>query len=125
MATVLVVDDEHGVAELFNAIFTDEGHRVLTAVNGKHGLEVLAQEHADLVFLDFMMPVMSGAVMLDLMMADPIWHDIPVVIMSVMPETIIAKRCSGYAGVLCKPFRITQVLDVAEQLLTKVGDHVS
>lgn len=125
MATVLVVDDEHGVVELFDAILADEGHRVLTAVNGKHGLEVLAQEHVDLMFLDFMMPVMSGAVMLNLMMADPIWHDIPVVIMTAMSETIIAKRCSGYADILCKPFRITQVLHLAEQLLTKLGDHVS
>ena len=64
MATVLVVDDEFGIAELFEAILTDVGHRVLTAINGKHGLEVLAEEHADLVFLDYMMPVMTGAAML-------------------------------------------------------------
>ena len=68
---------------------------------------------------------MSGAVMLDLMVADPVWHDTPVVMMSVIPRTIIAKLCSGYANVLCKPFRITQVLDMAEQLLTRVGDHTS
>jgi PleD family two-component response regulator len=52
MATVLVVDDEFGIAELFDAILVDEGHRVLTASNGKHGLEVLAHEKPDLVFLD-------------------------------------------------------------------------
>lgn len=52
MATVLVVDDEFGIAELFEAILADEGHGVLTAINGKHGLEVLAREPVDLVFLD-------------------------------------------------------------------------
>jgi CheY-like chemotaxis protein len=38
MATVLVVDDEFGIAELFDAILTEEGHRVLTAINGRDGL---------------------------------------------------------------------------------------
>ncbi len=52
MATVLVVDDEFGIAELFDAILSDEGYRVLTAINGKHGLEVLAKERADLIFTD-------------------------------------------------------------------------
>lgn len=116
MATVLVVDDEYGVAELFNAILTDKGHRVLTAINGKHGLEVLAQERVDLVFLDFMMPVMGAAVMLDIMMADAVWQKIPVLIMSSLSETTIAKRCSGYVGVLGKPFRISQVENLTEQL---------
>ncbi len=118
MATVLVVDDEHGVAELFDAILTDRGHRVLTAINGKHGLEVLAQESADLVFLDFMMPEMGASVMLEVMMADLVWQKIPVVIMSVLPEKIIAMRCSGYVGVLKKPFRVSQVEDLTERLKT-------
>jgi len=119
MATVLVVDDEHGVAELFNGILTEKGYRVLTAINGKHGLEVLAQEHVNLVFLDFMMPVMGAAVMLHIMMADPLWRRIPVVIMSAVPETIIAKRCSGYVGFLRKPFQVSQVENLTEQLRTR------
>ena len=50
MATVLVVDDEFGIADLLDAILTDEGHRVLTAINGQHGLEMLANERVDLIF---------------------------------------------------------------------------
>lgn len=118
MATVLVVDDEHGVGELLDAILTDWGHRVLIAINGQHGLEVLAQERADLVFLDFMMPVMSASVMLEVMMADLVWQKIPVVIMSVLPEKIIATRCSGYVGILKKPFRVSQLKSLIEQLIT-------
>ena len=116
MATVLVVDDEHGIAELLKDILTDKGHRVLSAMNGEHGLEVLAQKRVDLVFLDFMMPVMGAAVMLEVLMADPVWQKIPVVIMSALPEKIIATRCSGYVGVLEKPFRVSQVEDLTEQL---------
>ena len=117
MATVLVVDDEFGIAELFEAILTDEGHRVLTAVNGKHGLEVLAQEPADLIFLDYMMPVMNGAAMLAALSADPTSRRVPVIMMSAVLETRVAERCPGYSVFLHKPFRIGQAVALTNRLL--------
>lgn len=117
MATVLVVDDEFGIAELLDAILTDKGHRVLTAINGKHGLEMLAQEPVDLVFLDHMMPVMNGAAMLAALLATPGLRRVPVVMMSAMLEVRIAERCSGYSAFLRKPFRIGQVLALTSRLL--------
>ena len=119
MATVLVVDDEFGIAELFEAVLTDEGHRVLTAINGKHGLEVLAQEPVALVFLDYMMPVMNGAAMLAALLAHPTLQRIPVVLMSAMVEAGVAERCSGYSAFLHKPFRIDQVVALTNRLLGK------
>lgn len=121
MAAVLVVDDEFGIAELVEAILSDEGYRVLTAINGKHGLEVLAQERADLVFLDFMMPVMDGAAMLGAMAADVALRDIPVVLMSSLPEASIAQRCSGYVAFMREPFRLAQIVALAARLLGQNG----
>ena len=117
MALVLVVDDEFGITELFDAILTDEGHRVLTAMNGKQGLELLTQERPDLVFTDYMMPVMDGAAMLRAIAADPGLRGIPVVMMSSMPEATVAERCSGYITFMRKPFRITQLTDLAKRLI--------
>ena len=122
MATVLVVDDEFGIAELFDAILTDEGYRVLTAINGRHGLEMLAQERPDLMFLDYMMPVMDGAALLRAMAADPMLHAIPVVVMSSMPEASVAERCSGYAAFLRKPFKLSEVVALTERLLGQRAD---
>jgi CheY-like chemotaxis protein len=117
MATVLVVDDEFGIAELFEAILQDEGHRVLTASNGRHGLEVLAKERPDVVFLDYMMPVMDGANMLRRMTSDQKLNRIPVVMMSSIPEAAVAERCSGYVKFMRKPFYVSQVTDVVEELV--------
>jgi CheY-like chemotaxis protein len=121
MRTVLVVDDEFGIAELFEAILEDEGYRVLTASNGRHGLEVLAKDRPDLVFLDYMMPVMDGATMLGRMAADQTLHEIPVVMMSSIPEAAVAERCSGYVKFMRKPFGVSQVMDVVERLVGKSG----
>ena len=116
MALVLVVDDEFGITELFDAVLTDEGHRVLTAMNGRQGLEMLAQERPDLVFTDYMMPVMDGAAMLSAITADPGLRDVPVVVMSAMPEATVAERCFGYAAFMQKPFRLTQLTNLARRL---------
>lgn len=82
MATVLIVDDEYGIVELLEAVLFDEGHRVLTASNGRHGLSVLETRKPDVIFLDYMMPIMDGASMLSHMRSDPALRDIPVVLMS-------------------------------------------
>ena len=113
MGLVLVVDDEFGVADLIDAILTDEGHRVLKAANGRQGLETLAKEQLDLVFLDYMMPVMDGFTMLRNVVDDPVFKEIPVVMMSSMPEASVAERCSGYVAFMRKPFTIAEVIDFA------------
>lgn len=125
MATVLVVDDEFGIGELFEAVLEEEGYRVLTAVNGQHGPEVLAQDRADLVFLDYMMPVMNGAAMLEAMMADPALRSIPVVLMSSLPEAIVASRSQRYAAFLRKPFTLRKLVELTAQLLARGGSPVS
>jgi CheY-like chemotaxis protein len=119
MPTVLVVDDEFGIAELFEAIFQDEGYRVLTAVNGKLALEILAKERPDLMFLDFMMPVMDGPSVLRAIARNPELVGLPIVIMSSMPEPTVAERCSGYSAFLQKPFKVFQLMALAADLIPK------
>ncbi|KMO42171.1 histidine kinase [Methylobacterium tarhaniae] len=121
MATVLIVDDEFGIAELLDAVLSDDGHKVVTAANGRQGLARVAASRPDLIFLDFMMPVMDGPAMLAALVADPETCGIPVVLMSSMPEETVRERASGHAAFLRKPFRLKQVRDLVEGLLAGRG----
>jgi CheY-like chemotaxis protein len=124
MATVLVVEDEFGIAELLDVVLTEEGYRVVTAMNGRTGLELLVREQPELVLSDYMMPVMDGAVMLSRIKADPALQRIPVVMMSSMPEAMVAERCDGYVAFLRKPFMLFEVVELVERLIGKAsGDH--
>lgn len=123
MATVLVVEDEFGIAELLDAVLTEEGYQVVTAMNGRDGLELLARERPVLVISDYMMPVMDGAILLTRIRADPALQGIPVVMMSSMTEAAIAQRCTGYTAFLRKPFKLFELLDVVEQVLEKGDGH--
>lgn len=60
--TILVIDDEDSILEVASQILSSAGYRVLTANNGKQGLEAFL-DHAptiDGVLLDFTMPEMDG-----------------------------------------------------------------
>jgi CheY-like chemotaxis protein len=56
---VLVVDDDPSIRALYRAIFSDEGYRVETAVNGQDALDQLGCA-PDLIVLDLAMPFMDG-----------------------------------------------------------------
>jgi CheY-like chemotaxis protein len=78
MATVLIVEDEFAIADLLATVFADEGYRVLTAANGRQGLERLAEgPRPDLVMSDYMMPVLDGAGLLRAMRETEAHRDIP------------------------------------------------
>jgi CheY-like chemotaxis protein len=117
MRTVLVVDDEFGVAEVLQSILEDEGYRVVTAINGKQGLARLEDARPDLVMLDYMMPIMDGARMLAEMRRQPESEQIPIVMMSSLDEASIRDSCAGYTGFLRKPFRAAAVIALVGRLL--------
>jgi CheY-like chemotaxis protein len=59
-ATILVVDDEKDLREIFSAWLGRRGCRVLTAANGLEALKVLETEKIDVLVSDIRMPVMGG-----------------------------------------------------------------
>jgi CheY-like chemotaxis protein len=117
MHTVLVVDDEFGVAEVLDAILTDEGYRVVTATNGRQALARIAEQRPDLMLLDYMMPILDGVAVLRALSADPAVSGLPVVVMSALPEEAISSETKDYAAFLRKPFRIKTVLAAVQRAL--------
>ena len=60
MATILVVDDEPDIRELVQLNLELDGHRVITAGDGRQALEVLGHEIPDVMLLDLNMPELDG-----------------------------------------------------------------
>ncbi|MBI2942317.1 MAG: response regulator [Chloroflexi bacterium] len=82
--TVLVVDDEPEVVQLFGRVLTSagRGYRVLRAVDGERALALLRERQPDVVLLDLLMPGLDGHTVLREKSLDPRTHDIPVVAVS-------------------------------------------
>jgi response regulator RpfG family c-di-GMP phosphodiesterase len=62
--TILLVDDEANILRSLYRLLRPEGYRLLTAESGAVALQLMNQEHVDLVISDMRMPEMDGAVFL-------------------------------------------------------------
>ncbi len=60
MFSILVVDDDKNTRLLLNAVLKSEGYKVICAKDGAEALNIMDENHIDLVVLDIMMPNMDG-----------------------------------------------------------------
>jgi len=115
--SVLIVDDEFGLADITADLLTEAGYEVALAINGKLGLASLAVHPADIVLTDLMMPVMDGPEMIRRMRADPRFAKIPAILMTALPEAIPAGDAALHNAVLIKPFSMAELLDTLTRLV--------
>jgi CheY-like chemotaxis protein len=115
MARILVVDDEPPIRDLLTEFLADEGHTVLTAVDGLAALDLLAEQAVDLVVTDAMMPRVDGPNLVRRMRDDPRTRGIAVILMSavVIPNSAVL---AGVA-VVAKPFGLDEFLGAIERAL--------
>jgi CheY-like chemotaxis protein len=111
---ILVVDDDADIRESLSDLLSDEGYRVRAAGNGKEALELLRQTAAPcMILLDLMMPVMNGWQFVAEKSGDPALSGIPVWIITAAGDA--HPPPPGVSGVLRKPFRLSDLLDVVDQ----------
>lgn len=122
MKTILVVDDEFGIADTLAAVLGDEGYRVMLAANGELALALLAQAAVSLILLDFMMPIMDGRETLAALRADPVLRGIPVIMMSAVSPSLVRRACPD-AEYLEKPFELDQLLHLVQRLIGPAVGH--
>jgi CheY-like chemotaxis protein len=118
--TVLVIDDESAVRNFAKHSLETLGYRVLTASDGKSGVELFREVHAevDVVLLDFTMPGMNGDQAFEqLRLVSP---DVPVVLSSGFTESVVSERFKGKKlnGFLSKPFTAPQIGVVVKKALS-------
>ena len=58
--TILLVDDEQDILEIVGYNLSQEGYKIVTAVNGKDAIAKAKKELPNLIIMDVMMPEMDG-----------------------------------------------------------------
>lgn len=115
MAIILVVEDETSIAEVLQFILEFEGYRVAVAWDGQEGLRLLGEVQPDLVLSDVMMPRLDGRELARAMQTDVQYRDIPVVLMSAAPRSLV--RDTPHAAFIPKPFEFEEVLATVARVL--------
>jgi DNA-binding response OmpR family regulator len=117
---VLVVDDEASLRELI-VVALGEAFLCEEAEDGETALTRLGEARPDLVFLDVMLPGLSGLDVLREMRADPFLRDVAVIVVSAWqgPEDVEVALSNGADHFLAKPFRVDELASVARDLVDR------
>ena len=114
---VLIVDDELNLRKILSAQLTRDGYDVLVAEDGEQGLEMLRENHIDLVITDLRMPKVDGMELLRRALTqDP---NLPVVMITAhgTVDTAVEALKLGAFDYLTKPFDKDEVRQVVGKAL--------
>jgi len=129
MKKILVIEDNNEVRENIAEILELSNYKVLTAENGKIGVELALRELPDLIICDIMMPVLDGYGVLHLLNKHTETYGIPFIFLTAKAEkTDLRKGMEmGADDYLTKPFDSIELLNAIEIRLKKtesIRQHV-
>jgi Response regulators consisting of a CheY-like receiver domain and a winged-helix DNA-binding domain len=116
---VLVVDDSATIRAVLGKMLGQDGYEVLKAADGESALELARTERPDLVFLDIVLPGLSGFAVLRKLRHDPLTQHIPIVMISgnvQATEQFYVQRY-GADDFMKKPFGRAEVFERIQQLV--------
>ncbi len=121
MKKILVIEDNAEVRENLAEILELSGYEVLTAEDGKVGVEIALKELPDLVLCDVMMPKLDGFGVLNILSKKSTTADIPFVFLTAKTEKSDFRRGMnlGADDYITKPFYKDELLAVIETRLRK------
>lgn len=117
--SVLVIDDEEHIQDLFRCHPSLDEFEVSVAGNGYEGLEIAHRVRPDVILLDWMMPEMDGMEVLSKLKQDAATKNIPVFMLTAKktPCDVGIAICEGVDGYFAKPFDIVQLVRTLQHKL--------
>lgn len=121
MRTLLVIDDHNEIRENIAEILSLAGYHVLTAENGKKGVEIALKEKAELIICDIMMPELDGYGVLHLLRKNPETEHTPFIFLTAKTERTDFRKGMemGADDYITKPFDDIELLNAIEIRLKK------
>jgi DNA-binding response OmpR family regulator len=107
---ILVVEDDEAIREALRDALVSEGYDVLTAADGRAGLELGLKEDPDLVVLDLMLPLLDGFEVLRRLRADQVATPVLVLTARGLEQDRVRGLDLGADDYVMKPFALSELL---------------
>ena len=117
-ASVLVIDDEVAIRELFVEALAERKCEVVTAENGHEGLRLIKERDFDMVFLDLKLPVVDGVeVFREIRKSKP---TLPVTIITGYPDSELMSKALtfGPLSLMKKPLRVADLVSAYDSVFS-------
>ncbi|MEP6790706.1 MAG: protein kinase [Ramlibacter sp.] len=121
MTTILIVEDDDAIRNNITRLLKLEGYDIVSAVNGRLGLERAQQVRPDVVISDVSMPEMDGFELLEAIRADRDLAATSVMLLTALDDRASMRRgmTAGADDYLAKPFTRVELLEALTGLLKK------
>ncbi len=112
LKTILAVDDEPNMLRLLEISLRQAGYKALLASDGKAALEIIKNQHVDLIVSDFHMPNMNGLVLLQAVRQ--LSDSLPFIIVTAQGDikTAVEAMKLGASDYILRPFDL-EILEIA------------
>ncbi len=116
---IMVVDDEPNIVQTLQDRLEMNEYEVVTAGNGKEGLERFEEEQPDVILLDVIMPIMDGHEMLEALRKRPTGKNVSVIMLTARSQTqdIARANACGIDDYIVKPFDLSELLEKIESVV--------
>ena len=115
--TVLLVEDAQDLGPLLRDTLEEWGRRTLLATNGAEAIELLRHETVSLMLLDYELPDMSAAGLLERLRSGPL--SIPPVVLMTARTRPAEEPWPELVDVLPKPFELSELAKVLDRHLPR------
>ena len=120
-STIMVVDDDPDLVDIFRARLEHREFNVMCFYSGSQALAGVKKQKPNLIVLDIMMPEMYGLEVLRRLKAAPETSSIPVILLTALDEDV--DRLRGYKlgadHYISKPFKSANLMTVIDHLLSE------
>ncbi len=122
MRTVLIVEDDAAMLRGLEDNFKARGYYVLTATDGRQGLEKALKERPDLILLDIMLPEINGYEVCSHVREKGL--DVPIIMLTAKDQEsdIVLGLNLGADDYVTKPFSIKELMARAEAFMRRRKD---
>lgn len=121
MTKILLIEDNPDMRENTAEILELSDYEVITAENGKVGVELAKEHHPNLIICDIMMPELDGYGVLRILSKLPETAGIPFIFLTAKAEKVDFRKGMklGADDYLTKPFEEIELMDAIEMRLKK------
>ena len=121
MATILLVEDDPTIQHEVKSWLGFDGYDVLTADNGRAGLETAISVVPDLIISDIRMPELDGRELLAEIRSNPKLKHIPVILATASAESASIQQGFelGANAYITKPFDFDEIFDAVRNWIGK------
>jgi CRP-like cAMP-binding protein/FixJ family two-component response regulator len=121
MKTILLIEDNADVRENTTEMLDLAGYQVITAMNGKEGVEKAKRHIPDLIICDIMMPELDGYGVLGQLNSNKETVSIPFIFLTAKSERSDMRKgmSQGADDYITKPFEEKELLDAVEARLKR------